>query len=83
MNDLWQYWLWSFQAGGIKLEIFLHTQKKLLNFELMGRCQTLGIILENRVIKKLMLSKNVNNKKCAPELIFFNEKKTVKDSNNF
>ena len=22
-----------------------------------------------------MLSKNVNNKKCAPKLIFFNEKK--------
>ena len=21
---LWQYWLWSFQAGGIKLERFLH-----------------------------------------------------------
>ena len=28
--------------------------------------------------KKLMLSKNVNNKKCAPELIFFNEKKMRK-----
>ena len=34
---LWQYWLWSFQAGGTKLERFLHksqhTQRKLLNFE--------------------------------------------------
>ena len=34
---LWQYGLWSFQAGGTKLEIFLpknrHTQRKLLNFE--------------------------------------------------
>ena len=27
----------------------------------MGRCQKLGIILENKVILKLMLSKNVNN----------------------
>ena len=26
----------------------------------------------------MMLSKNVNNKKCAPELIFFNEKKMIK-----
>ena len=35
--SLWQYWLSSFQAGGIKLEIFLpknqHTQRKFLNFE--------------------------------------------------
>ena len=27
--------------------------------------------------------KNVNNKKCAPKLIFFNEKKIEKDSDNF
>ena len=35
---LWQYGLWSFQAGGTKLERFLpknqHTQSKLLNFEI-------------------------------------------------
>ena len=30
-----------------------------------------------------MLSKNVDNKKCAPKLIFFNEKKIEKDSDNF
>ena len=34
---LWQYGLWSFLAGGIKLERFLpknqHTQRKLMNFE--------------------------------------------------
>ena len=34
---LWQYGLWSFQAGGAKLERFLpknqHTQRKLLKFE--------------------------------------------------
>ena len=34
---IWQYRLWSFQAGGTKLERFLHknqhTQRKLLNFE--------------------------------------------------
>ena len=49
----------------------------------MASCQKLGIILENKVIYKLMLSKNVNNKKCAPKLIFFNEKKIEKDSDNF
>ena len=34
---LWQYWLLSFQTGGIKLERFLpknqQTQRKFLNFE--------------------------------------------------
>ena len=49
----------------------------------MRRCQKLSIILENKVIEKLMLSKNVNNKKCAPKLIFFNEKKIEKDSDEF
>ena len=31
----------------------------------------------------MKFSKNVNNKKCAPKLIFFNEKKIEKDSDNF
>ena len=35
--SLWQYGFWSFQAGGTKLERFLHknqhTQRKLLKFE--------------------------------------------------
>ena len=30
-----------------------------------------------------MLPKNVNDKKCAPKLIFFNEKKIEKDSDDF
>ena len=34
---LWQYGLWSFQTGYMKLERFFHknqhTQRKLLNFE--------------------------------------------------
>ena len=31
----------------------------------------------------MIVSKNVNKKKCAPKLIFFNEKKIEKDSDNF
>ena len=69
--------------GGTKLERLLpknqHTQRKLLNFENWVNGQKLGIILES----KLMLSKYVNNKKCAPELIFFNEKENEKDLDNF
>ena len=42
----------------------------------MASCQKLGISLENKVIWKLMLSKNVNNKKFASKFVFFNEKKS-------
>ena len=42
----------------------------------------MGIILENKVIQNGFFSKNVNNKKCAPKLVFFNEK-NQKDSNYF
>ena len=48
---IWQYGLWSFQAGGTKLERFLHknqhTQSKLLNFEfrINGELSKKGIIL--------------------------------------
>ena len=35
----------------------------------------LGPILVNKVVQKLKFLKNVNNKKPAPKLIFFNEKK--------
>ena len=44
----------------------------------MASCQKLGIILENKVILKLMLSKHVNNKKCVPKFVFINEKKIWK-----
>ena len=36
------------------------------------------VILENRVFYELKLSKNVNNKICAPKLIFLNEKKKLR-----
>ena len=59
--------MWSFQVGGTKLESFLHknqyTQRKLLSFKLWINVE---------------LSKNVNTKKCAPKLVFFNEKKMRK-----
>ena len=44
-------------------------------FELLLSRQKLGSFLENKVLQKLKFSKNVNNKKCAPKMIFFNEKK--------
>ena len=31
----------------------------------------------------MILSKNVNNKKCAPKLVFFNGKKIEKASDDF
>ena len=53
---------------------------KLLDFE---NCRSgKQSILENKGIYKLVLSKNVNNKKCAPKSVFFNKKKS-KDSDDF
>jgi hypothetical protein len=78
--------LWSFQARGTKLERFLdknqHTQRKLLNFEfwINGELSKIGHHFSN---KKMILSKNINNKKCAPKLVFFNGKKIEKDSDDF
>ena len=53
---LWQYGLWSFQAGGTKLERFFHknqhTQRKLLNFEfwINGELLKIGHHFSNKVI---------------------------------
>ena len=57
----------------------------LLNFEKWrnGELSKIGHHFSNKVIYKLMLSKNVNNKICAPKLIFFNEKKIEKVSDDF
>ena len=73
---LWQYGLWSFQAGDTKLERVLHknqhTQRKLLNFEfwINGELSTIGHHFSNKVILKLIT--------YAPKLVFFNEKKMRK-----
>ena len=37
----------------------------------------------NKVVEKLILSKNANNKLCASKFVFFNEKKIEKDSDDF
>ena len=48
---------------------------KLLNFENWSS----GIILENKLMQKMMLSKNVNIKTCAPKcILIFTEKKIRK-----
>ena len=45
LRKLWQYGLWSFQIGYVKLEIFLHknqhTQRNFLSFGLMGSLSSL------------------------------------------
>ena len=37
----------------------------------------------NKVVEKLISSKNANNKKCASKFVFFNEKKNEKESDDF
>ena len=59
---LWQYRLWSFQGRNTKLERFLAKNQlqsneignQILRIGVMGSCQKLGIILENKPIQKLM-----------------------------
>ena len=57
--------------GDIKLERFLpknqHTLRKLLNFDfwINGELSKIGHGISNKIIRKWILSKNVNNKKCA------------------
>ena len=68
---LWQYKLWSFQTGYIKLDRFLHqnqhTQRKLLNFEFWFNVDLskIGHHFSNKVIYKLIITKDVNNKKMC------------------
>ena len=52
--EVWQYGLWSFQAGSTKLERFLqknqHTQRKSLNFEfwINGELSKIGHHFSNK-----------------------------------
>ena len=69
----------EFSGEGYKIRK-VKKAKKIIG--VMSSCQKLEIILENKVISKLMLSKNVNNKKNAPKSIFF-DKKNEKDSDDF
>ena len=65
-----------FSSGGYKVrKIF--ALESILHFEfwIHGELSNIGHHFSIKVIKKLILSKNVNNQKCAPKLVFFNEKK--------
>jgi TnpA family transposase len=68
--------LWSFQGRDTKLERFLaknqHTQRKLLNFENWSNGELSKIELDFRKSSDLKI--NII-KKCAPQFIFFYEKK--------
>ena len=65
--------MWNFKDGGSLKVRFLaknqHAPKELG----MSVHQKLGIILENKVVQKLSLEKNVFNKKWSPKLIFLDE----------
>ena len=74
-----------FKRGGTKLERFLpknkHTQRKSLNFEnwVNGEVLKIGHHFSKESDLKIDAIKNVNNKKCAAKLVFFNENKIEKD----
>ena len=79
----------EFSSWGTKSERFLHknqaTQRKLLSYEfwINGELSKIGHHFSNKVISELILSKSVNNKICAPQSVFCNEKKFEKDWNDF
>ena len=56
-----------------------------MNFEnwCNGERSKIEYFFSNNVILKMMLSKDGNNKKCAPKLVFFNKKEIKKDSVDF
>ena len=58
---------------------------KSLNFEnwCSGELSKIGHHFRNKMVLKLMISKKVKNKKCAAKLVFFNNKKNEKDSDDF
>ena len=72
---LWQYGLWIFQVGSTKLERLLHknqrTQRKLKNFQfwINGDLSKIG--------------HHFSNENFIKKLVFFNEKKIEKDSDDF
>ena len=52
-------------------------------FWINGELSKIGHHFSNKKFQRLILSKNVNNKKFAPKLVFFLEKKIEKDSDDF
>ena len=55
---------WSFKGRDTNIERFLAKNQLQSNeIGVMSSCQKLGIILENKVIYKFMLSKHFSNKK--------------------
>ena len=62
-----------------------HTPRKLLNSEnwVNGEVSKISSHFRNKSRSILKLSKNVNNKKCAPNLVFFKKKKIESDLDDF
>jgi hypothetical protein len=80
--------LWSFQAGGTKLERFLHknphTQRKLLNFEfwINGELSKIGHHFSNKKIQNMILSKMSITKHVLLISYSSTKKKFEKDSDD-
>ena len=57
----------------LKSKIFGQESTCLKEFFLKDSIDELGMILENEVVQKLKLEKNVFNKQLPPKLIFLND----------
>ena len=61
---------WKYSGFAIVLTVFVFEKYKNYTKEINSVCW-FGLLFSNKVLQKLKLSKN---EKCAPEMIFFNEK---------
>ena len=77
----------KFSSGGYKIRKILAKEstypKEIIEFWINGELSKIGYHFSDKVIQKLILSKNVNYKICAPKLVFFNQTKIEKDSDDF
>ena len=79
MTSLLTYNVAHFTRHSFRPKTINQPLKKFLSLEFASKSRKkLDVILENKVVKEVKFSKNFNNKKCAPKIIFFNEKKTRK-----
>ena len=70
-------WFVEFSNGGFKIRNIFVLESIYLKETIEFRVLSFGLMghhFSNKVIYKLILSKNVKNKKFAPKLVFFNKK---------
>ena len=69
--------------GNTGCAVFKRGVQNQKDFWINDELSKIGHHFSNKEFKKIISSKNVSNKKCAPKLVFFSEKEIEKDSDDF